>query len=243
MSKEKPLQRRVYEVTVSKDVEVPTKFKEEAGDIIKQGIFKTYFDDVMRWLLTLDPFNKLNNVIDYLDDGVDNDSKPTVTELLFQAKEKLIKAVTETVEETKEDVVVKVVEVVEDAKETVEEVIEEAKDYITSEMLSKTFDELIAVFDENFKQMQNLLAEDMQKINVKITDIDKTYLSLSKRMKKLEKRFDIHCAKKTEAEIKQAQEDLPETAMENDIPNEEIQAIDEKLLKKVTEITEPPKKE
>lgn len=78
---------KVFEIIVKHLVNVPEFLRESGGDIIEKGIFLTNKVELVRWLQAAG--HKINNVLDYADDGEDNDSQPTITELIWKGIEKV----------------------------------------------------------------------------------------------------------------------------------------------------------
>ena len=151
---------KIWEIEIGQEINnVPINLQEQAGKFIAKGKFLTNVIDVFRWLTTK-PLNKLNNAIDYMDDGEDNDSLPTLTELLFEkpamAVAKAIDAVVDLVDGGGDD------DSFTKAEEFVEKLIDKTEELI--EEVDEKVEEVVEVVEEKVEEVQEIISQDVGEV-------------------------------------------------------------------------------
>ena len=189
-----------YEFDLKTDVKLPSVLAGVIGkEVLEKGPFTTNIMKIVDYLKSLG--HKINNVLDYADDGEDNDSKPELTEVVKDVVTKGRKAKKKLEEKVDlvEDIVEEIVEEAKEVKEDVEEIIDEVKEwkeeidaYLKTAIAkaSKDLEQLVEkIVKTNLDPIAKTLSTkaDITTVKKKFDATNKTIDSLSKRIDELEK--------------------------------------------------------
>ena len=227
-----------YEFDLLNDVKLPSSIAQVLGkDILEKGIFKTNVMKVCDYLKALG--HKINNVLDYADDGEDNDSQPELTEIVNDVVTKGKKAkkeIKETLDKV-EDIVEDVIELKEEIKEDIEEVVEDIVD-IKEEIIALLEKSLVEFRKANIVPLEKLILTKADSTKLKKEYIDPLNKKLNKNATNISANVNaLAILSNRITDLEKAQKEVtPEVTKE--VPAEEPQV--EVVVEEVIEIPDVP---